>query len=89
MKKMIETEDYWIYEDKFIFKPHFDISIDIYEDIICNYNELIFSDYNDLDIFIFNSFISSLITAFIAFTQPFRISNDSADNTKSSIPDSE
>ncbi len=47
---MIETEDYWIYENKFIFKPDFNKSIDIYKDIICNCCELIFSNYNHYNI---------------------------------------
>lgn len=45
---MIETKDYWTYEDKFIFKPHFYQSIDIYKDIISNYSQLIFSNYYDV-----------------------------------------
>jgi hypothetical protein len=45
---MIETNDYWIIEDQFIFKPHFDSSIDVYKNIIQQYNKLIFSDYDDV-----------------------------------------
>jgi hypothetical protein len=47
---MIETNDYWIIEDQFIFKPHFDSSIDVYKNIISKYNKLVFSNYNDVDI---------------------------------------
>jgi hypothetical protein len=46
---MIETDDYWIIEDQFIFKPHFDSSIDVYKNIISQYNKLVFSNYKDVD----------------------------------------
>src|SRR3990167_2188447 len=46
----METEDYWIYENKIIFKPYFSNKLDTYLNIISKYNELIFSNYNDLDI---------------------------------------
>jgi hypothetical protein len=42
--------DYWIYEDTIIFKPEFDGSLDIYNDILTQYNKLVFSDYNNLKI---------------------------------------
>jgi hypothetical protein len=45
---MIETNDYWIIEDQFIFKPHFNLSIDVYKNIISQYNKLVFSDYDDV-----------------------------------------
>ena len=45
---MIETKDYWIIEDQFIFKPHFDSSINVYKNIIQQYNKLVFSDYDDV-----------------------------------------
>jgi hypothetical protein len=35
---MIETDDYWIIDEQFIFKPHFDLSIDVYKNIISQYN---------------------------------------------------
>ena len=44
------NENYWIYEDSFIFKPDFNEPIDDYIDIIKNYKKLIFSNYNDLEI---------------------------------------
>ena len=44
------NEDYWIYEDKFIFKPHFNKPIDKYVGVIKNYSQLIFSDYDDINI---------------------------------------
>ena len=44
------NDDYWIHEDKFIFKPDFNEPIDKYIDIIKNYSQLIFSDYDDLKI---------------------------------------
>ena len=47
---MMETEDYWIYENKIIFKPNFNDKIDIYQGIISKYNELIFSNYDDYNI---------------------------------------
>ena len=51
--KIIKMNDvYWIYEDKFIFKPEFNESIDKYVDVIKNYSQLIFSDYDNLQIFI-------------------------------------
>ena len=46
----METEDYWIYENKIIFKPNFSNKLDTYLDIISKYNELIFSNYNDYNI---------------------------------------
>ena len=36
---------YWIYEDKFIFKPEFNEPIDKYVNTIKNYSQLIFSNY--------------------------------------------
>jgi hypothetical protein len=47
---MIETEDYWISENKFVFKPTFNESIDKYYDLINLYDTLIFSNYHDLNI---------------------------------------
>ena len=41
---------YWICEDKFIFKPEFNESIDKYIDIIKNYSQLIFSNFDDFEI---------------------------------------
>ena len=46
------NEDYLIYEESFIFKPEFDGSIDDYINIISNVKKLIFTNYNDLEIFI-------------------------------------
>ena len=46
----METTDYWIYEDKIIFKPNFNDKLDNYFDIISKYNELIFSNYDDYNI---------------------------------------
>ena len=39
--------NYWIYEEYFIFKPEFDEKIDDYIPIIKNYKKLIFSNYDD------------------------------------------
>ena len=47
---MIETEDYWIVDNKFIFKPNFNELIDKYFELISNYNELIFFNYTDINI---------------------------------------
>ncbi len=44
--------NYWIYEDCFIFKPNFNKPIDEYVEIIKNYNKLIFSNYDDLELYI-------------------------------------
>ena len=44
------NNDYWIYDDKFVFKPKFNESIDKYIGVIKNYSQLIFSDYDDLEI---------------------------------------
>ena len=44
------NEVYWIYNNKFIFKSEFNEPIDNYLHIIKNYSQLIFSNYNDLDI---------------------------------------
>ena len=46
----METTDYWIYENKVIFKPNFNDNLDDYIDIISKYNELIFSNYDDYNI---------------------------------------
>ena len=46
----METEYYWIYENKVIFKPKFNGKLDDYIDIISKYNELIFSNYDDYNI---------------------------------------
>ena len=43
---------YWIYEDKFIFKPEFNEPIDNYVDVIKNYSQLIFSNYDVLELYI-------------------------------------
>ena len=40
---------YWIHDNYFIFKPHFNGLITDYLDIIIKYNKLIFSDYNELE----------------------------------------
>ena len=45
---MIETDNYWIVDKKFTFKPHFDDLIDEYMHLIEQCNELIFSDYYDI-----------------------------------------
>ena len=42
--------NYWIYENKVIFKPNFNDDLDDYIDIISKHNELIFSNYNDFTI---------------------------------------
>jgi hypothetical protein len=47
---MIETEDYWITDNKFVFKPQFNDYIDKYNELIRNHNTLIFSNYNNLNI---------------------------------------
>ena len=46
------NEDYWIYEDSIIFKPEFDKPLDDYIEIISNYKKLIFSNYDNLEIFL-------------------------------------
>src|SRR3990167_8404383 len=46
----METEEYWIHENKIIFKPNFNNKLDNYLDIISKYNELIFSNYDDYNI---------------------------------------
>ncbi len=46
---MIKTCDYWILENKFVFKPSFNKSINKYYNLIKNYDELIFSNYNDIN----------------------------------------
>ena len=35
----METEEYWIHENKIIFKPNFNNKLDNYLDIISKYNE--------------------------------------------------
>jgi hypothetical protein len=46
--------NYWIYEDKFIFKPDFNEVINDYIKIIKDYKILIFTNYKDLKICIWN-----------------------------------
>ena len=46
----METKDYWIYENKIIFKPNFNNKLDNYLDIISKCDELIFSNYDDYNI---------------------------------------
>src|SRR3990167_11009185 len=46
----MEEKDYWIYENKIIFKPEFNDKLDNYLDIISKCNELIFSNYDDYNI---------------------------------------
>ena len=45
---MIESNDYWIIENKIIFKPEFNLSLSTYDKLLCEYNELVFSDYNNV-----------------------------------------
>ena len=47
---MIETSDYWIQDNKFIFKPEFNSSVQVYIDLISELDELIFSNYDDVNI---------------------------------------
>lgn len=60
---MIETSDYWIIENKFIFKPLFnkklDKQLDNYIDLISKYDELIFSNFLYLNILINNNYINN------------------------------
>ena len=46
----METKDYWIYKNKIFFKPNFNDKLDNYLDIITNYNEIIFSNYDNYNI---------------------------------------
>ena len=46
---MLETKNYWILDNKFIFKPKFNSSIDTYYNLISNCDELIFSNYDDIN----------------------------------------
>ena len=47
---MIETSDYWIQDNKFIFKPEFNSSNEVYVNLISESSELIFSNYDDVNI---------------------------------------
>lgn len=40
-------KDYWIKDDKIIFKPKFNKSVDNFSNIVSNYKVLIFSNYSD------------------------------------------
>src|SRR3990167_3701518 len=46
----METQNYWIYKNKIIFKPEFNDKLDDYINIISEYDELIFSNYDDYNI---------------------------------------
>ena len=74
---MMETEDYWIYENKVIFKYNFNAKLDNYFDIITKCNELIFSNYDDCNITIItnNTFYYEYIQDFeiSKFNQPLTI----------------
>ena len=41
--------NYWVYEDYFIFKPKFNGLITDYHENIMQYNKLIFSNYDNLE----------------------------------------
>ncbi len=43
---MKETDDYWIVDNKLIFKPKFNLPTDKYYDLISSHDTLIFSNYN-------------------------------------------
>ena len=43
------SNEYWVYQDYFIFKPHFNEPVENYVNIIKDYKKLIFSDFNDLE----------------------------------------
>lgn len=47
---MIETYDYWISDDAFIFKHHFNEPIDKYANLIADKKKLIFSNYTLFDL---------------------------------------
>ena len=49
---MIETDDYWIVDTKLIFKPYFYSLLEKYKNLLTKYNELIFSNYDDVNIYI-------------------------------------
>ena len=46
----MEFEKYWIYEDYFIFKPEFNYELNIYQNMIIKYKNLIFSNYDNYEI---------------------------------------
>ena len=45
-----QTNDYWIIDNKIIFKHEFNKSIDSYIGLINKYDELVFSNYDDVRI---------------------------------------
>ena len=45
-----ETKNYWIINDKLIFKYGFNSPLDEYIGVIGKYNKLLFSNYDDLEI---------------------------------------
>ena len=45
---MIETTDYWLIDNKIIFKPKFNSSLGVYDHILSQCNELVFSNYDDV-----------------------------------------
>lgn len=53
---MIETVDYTIANNKFIFKASFNKSTQSYINITEKYDELIFANYNKIDILINNNY---------------------------------
>ena len=46
---VVNTLDYWIYENKLIFKPRFNEKLNWYMDIIRESDELVFSNYSNVD----------------------------------------
>ncbi len=63
--ELIETNDYTICNDTLIFKPEFNKRIDKYADLIQNYTQIIFSNYEDLEaLFETNRCLSKYINKF-------------------------
>ena len=43
-----ETIDYWLFDNKIIFKPKFNSSLGTYDELLSQCNELVFSNYDDV-----------------------------------------
>lgn len=57
---MIETDDYWITDNKLIFKPTYNGQISDYNELIYAHKELIFSNYTDLNYLAKNNYLNIL-----------------------------
>jgi hypothetical protein len=87
MDNVISTDKYWIYDNKLIFKPDFDESLDDYLDLLKNCTQLIFANYDSLDLVIKteNKYLSKYMRSYrdSQFSQSFVNSLNNSNNLTS------